>query len=211
MRRWFAASWRPALEAAAVLLLCFTALSGIRQQKRIGEMEGTREKLWTALNQARERLQILGQELESWEVSEHSAIRQIQDTPPEQKPRETRAALSGGPLQQKSEAMKGEASTAIQIHNAGARTYYTFSLTISRQFERIGPIEVSLRSIDTRQNSVSVAIVSDALRMEERHLQLNKPVWLPSGRRRQPLELVVNRIVANRIDGGLVEPRVKTQ
>ena len=107
--------------------------------------------------------------------------------------------------------MKGEASTAIQIHNAGVRTYYTFSLTISRQFERIGPIEVSLRSIDTRQNSVSVAIVSDALRMEERHLQLNKPVWLPSGRRQQPLELVVNRIVANRIDGGLVEPRVKTQ
>jgi hypothetical protein len=210
MRRWLAAGWRPALEAAVVLMLCATALSGIRQQKRIGEMEGTRDKLWTALNQARDRLQILGQELELWEVSEHSAIRQIQDTP-EQKPRETRAALSGGRLQQKSEAMKREASTAIQIHNVGARTYYTFSLTISRQFERIGPIEVSLRSIDTQQNSVSIAIVSDALRMEERHLQLNKPVWLPSGYRQQPLELVVNRIAGNHIDGGLVEPRVKTQ
>ena len=211
MRRWLAAGWRPALEAATVLLLCATALSGIRQQKRIGEMEGTRDKLWTALNQARDRLQILGQELELWKVSEHSAIRQIQDTPPEQKPGETRAALSGGRLQQNSEAMKGAATTAIQIHKVGARTYYTFSLTISRQFERIGPIEISLRSIDTQQNSVSIAIVSDALRMEERHLQLNKPVWLPSGYRQQPLELVVNRIVGNRIDGGLVEPRMKTQ
>jgi hypothetical protein len=211
MRRWLAAGWRPALEAAAVLLLCATALSGIRQQKRIGEMERTRDKLGTALNQTRDRLQILGQELELSKVSEHSRIRQIQDTPPEQEPRETRAAVSGGILQQKSGAMKGEASTPIQIKNVGARTYYTFSLTISRQFERIGPLEVSLRSIDTLQNSVSIAIVSDALKMEERHLQLNKPVWLPSGYRQQPLELVVNRIVGNRIDGGLVEPRVKTQ
>jgi hypothetical protein len=198
IHRWLAAGWRPVLEAAAVLLLCAAVLSGIRQQRRLSEMERTRDNLSTALNQTRDRVQVLGQILETWD-SQHSAVRETQQW-------ESRAAAPAVPLQPKPQALERETDAATQVHSVGGHTYYTFSLAVSRQFERIGPIEVSLRSIDTQRNRVSLAIFSDASKMVERRLQLNQPIRLLLGYSRQALELVVNRIVGDRIDGGLVEP-----
>jgi hypothetical protein len=200
MHRWLAVGWRPVLEVAAVLLLCVAVLSGVRQQRRLSEMEGTRDRLWTALNQTRDRLQVLGQRPETWD-SQHSAIREIQE-----QPGASRAATPAVPLQPKPQALERAPVAATQVHSVAGRTYYKFSLAVSREFERIGPIEVLLRSIDTRGNYVNLAIVSDASKVVERRLQLNQPMRLPLGYRQQALELVVNRIVGDRIDGGLVEP-----
>jgi hypothetical protein len=45
------------------------------------------------------------------------------------------------------------------------------------------------------------------MQIDVQRLQLNEPLWINVGNSVQPLELVVYKIAANRLEGRLVEPR----
>ena len=87
--------------------------------------------------------------------------------------------------------------------SVAARGY--FSLSRSSQFKRVGPIKVSLKSVDMQRNSVDVSIVSESGKVKVQHLRLNQPVWIKRSYRGQPMELVVDRITANGVSGHLIE------
>jgi hypothetical protein len=91
---------------------------------------------------------------------------------------------------------------------AGAvRRSYRFSLAPSRQFKRVGPIEVSLRSVDARQNRISLSILSDSARLNFQHVRLNQPVRIGGADHGQRMELVIDRISADGVYGHLIEYR----
>jgi hypothetical protein len=82
--------------------------------------------------------------------------------------------------------------------------YRQFSLVRSRQFSRIGPIEVSLVSVDEGRNSVSLSILSGSGNLHFSHVKPNQPVWIPTGDRRKGLELIVDRIAKDGVAGRLI-------
>ena len=220
---WLAfANRKPVLPILAVLLLCTNAFSLIRQQRHVRDLEAARDELRAALNQTRAGLQTLGQRMDAWGTPQPAAIRQVVHTPPAAVRREPDASHrptgrnSSGEGQsrhaaalhvpQKQVSAKRQPVVETRSQNIGARTYYNFSLAPSRQFKRIGPIELSLRSVDPRGKTVSLSIVSELARLNLDRLKLNEPVWIDRGYRQQPLELVIDRISGNRLDGHVIDP-----
>jgi hypothetical protein len=220
---WLAfANRRPVLPILAVLLLCATAFSVVREEKRVRELEASRDQLQATLNQTRDGLQMLGQKLDGLGTAQHSAIRQVEHTPHSPAARPAAASPASGKrppadeqpkhqpalrAQQKRVAQKRDPAPEVHGQNLAPPAYYSFSLTPSSQFKRVGPIELALRSVDPQRRYASLSVVSHAVKLDVLRLPLNKPVSIEVGYHQKPLELVVDRIAGNRLDGRLIEPR----
>jgi hypothetical protein len=217
------ANRRPVLPILAVLLLCTTAFSLMREQKHVRDLETSRDELKAALDRTREGLRQLEEKVNASQPAQHLAIqpvdhgsrsgeRRLLPTSTPNAPGRKSAGEGQGKRQPSLHAQKQVAANHNpqpdgKPQSAGARNYYNFSLAPSRQFKRIGPIEVAIRSVDAHGKSVSLFIVSDPIKLDVPHLGVNQPVWISRGLRKQPLEFVVDRIAGNRLDGHLIEPR----
>ena len=80
-----------------------------------------------------------------------------------------------------------------------------FSLSRSSPFKRVGPIKMSLKSVDMQRNSVDVSIVLESGKVSLQRLRLNQPVRIKGSYRGQPMELVVDRINSDGLSGHLIE------
>jgi len=192
------AKTRPFLEVLAVILLCTTAFSLVREKQQLRKLETSRDGLQAALNETRDEVRILGQKVDA---GNSTAAKQ---TPADERGKH-KAAL---PVQQKKTiAKRRDPVQTAQGQRIGAHSYYRFSLGPSRQYTRVGPIEVSVRSVDARRHSANLFIVSNRGKVDVPRAETDQPVWIDVGGNQQPLELVVDRIAGDRLEGHLVESR----
>jgi hypothetical protein len=210
------------LQTLAVILLCATAFSLAVERQHVRDLEAARDELRAMLSQTRNALQQLQQKMDAGGTQSSGAPR-VAPAPSVQAHRGSAGTprpvgqkpSRGGPskrqppslAQGKQAAANREPAPETRAPGIGARTY-SFSLVPGRHFKRVGPIEVSLRAVDAERNLVSLSIVSDPVKLDVPRLGLNQGVWINIGRDRQPLELVVDRIARNRLDGHLIERRV---
>jgi hypothetical protein len=191
------AKTRPFLEVLAVILLCTTAFSLVREKQQLRKLETSRDGLQAALNETRDEVRLLGQKVDA---GNSTAGHQ---TPADERGKH-KAAL---PVQQKKTiAKRRDPVQTAQGQRIGAHSYYRFSLGPSRQYTRVGPIEVSVRSVDARRHSANLLIVSNRVKFVQR-AETDQPVWIDVGGNQQPLELVLDRIAGDRLEGHLVESR----
>jgi hypothetical protein len=195
--RWAFAKTRPFLEVLAIILLCTTAFSLVREKQQLRKLETSRDGLQAALNETRDEVRLLGQKVDGANsTAEHQ-------TPADERGKH-KAAL---PVQQKKTIAKRRDQVQIAHgQKIGAHSYYRFSLGPSRQYTRVGPIEVSVRSVDARRHSANLFIVSNRVKYVQR-AETDQPVWIDVGGNQQPLELVLDRIAGDRLEGHLVESR----
>jgi hypothetical protein len=97
----------------------------------------------------------------------------------------------------------------VQLQRKGERNVYEFDLTKSKQFQRVGPLSLSLRKADTKHGSYDMAVVVDDRSLTKDHVNLYEPVWIDLADRAQPIQVVVNKIEKNRVRGYISEPRYK--
>jgi hypothetical protein len=97
----------------------------------------------------------------------------------------------------------------VQLQRKGERNVYEFDLTKSKQFQRVGPLSLSLRKADTKHGSYDMAVVVDDRSLNKDHVNLYEPVWIDLADRAQPIQVVVNKIEKNRVRGYISEPRYK--
>ena len=183
----------------AVGILSATVFSFVREHKDVRDLDLARDQLRASLSDTQGQLQLLAKKLDARESTEHSAVRQVEQTvePPAPVPQVGGQKTSGGAgWRRLSETTKKDTSRA-------ART--DFSLSRSSQFKRVGPLVVSLKSVDVRRNSVEISIVSESGKVDVQHLKLNQPVRIKATYRGQLLELEADRITANGISGHLIE------
>ncbi len=97
----------------------------------------------------------------------------------------------------------------VELQRKGERIYYEFDLDKSKQFQRVGPISVSLRKVNFKHDYCDFEMLVDDRRLSKKHVNLYEPVlFYPSGYQ-QPLELVINRIDPKRAHGYLSEPKYR--
>jgi hypothetical protein len=186
---------------AGVMLLCAAGLYFARQQNRARELEAARDELWATLNQTRDEARRLSL----------STNRQVDYARPETARRTPRPpARKVQRAAQKNVSAIVEPLAGVQVQRIGARTYYSFSLEPLRQFKRVGPVQVLLRSADAQRSYVNLSLMSGPVKLEAQRLRLGQPLWIGDGQRQQPLELIVDRIGGNRIYGRVVETREKS-
>jgi hypothetical protein len=211
-------SGKPVLETLAVMLLCTMSFSFMREQRRVRELEAGRDELRAAVIRIGGELDSLRHRLDSAgpvTPAPSQRSQRIPAAPAPQTPLSPKGAgrkpPSGWNTTQQHSPRRAVAanrppSAETPHRNSGARSVSAFSLSPSREFKRVGPISVLLKSIDARRGTASLSIVTGTARADIQHLGLNQPVWLHTGNHEHPLGLVADRITSGHLYGHLVEP-----
>ena len=97
----------------------------------------------------------------------------------------------------------------VLLQKRGERNYYEFSIDKSKQYSRVGPLNIALRKADTKHKRFDMAMVVDDNELQKHSVNLYETVWISLSDRPQPLELVVNKIAKDHIEGYLSEPKYK--
>ncbi|HXY23943.1 MAG TPA: hypothetical protein VEI73_04790 [Candidatus Acidoferrum sp.] len=97
----------------------------------------------------------------------------------------------------------------VALEKKGERSYYEFDLEKSKQFQRVGPLTLSLRKADTKHKSFDVQMIVDDNRLTKKGVNLYEPIWIHSETDGQPVQVVVNRIEKNLVHGYVSAPKYK--
>lgn len=97
----------------------------------------------------------------------------------------------------------------VVLQKRGERNIYEFDLEKSKQFQRVGPLSLSLRKSDTKHRNYNLSLMADDKPVDKEHVNLLEPVWVTPSGQSQPIQIVVNKIEKNRVHGYISEPRYK--
>jgi uncharacterized coiled-coil protein SlyX len=97
----------------------------------------------------------------------------------------------------------------VVLEKRGERSYTEFDLMKAKQFQRIGPITLSLRKADTKHKNYDIEMIVDDNQMGKKKVNLYEPIWIHSENESQPVQIVVNRIEKNLIHGYVSAPKYK--
>jgi len=90
----------------------------------------------------------------------------------------------------------------------GDRNYYEFRMMKSKQFQKVGNVQLQLKKADVKRNKYTVDLIADDKKVEKKDKNTNEPVQFYLAGSRQPLELVVNEITKDQISGYISAPKV---
>jgi len=97
----------------------------------------------------------------------------------------------------------------VALEKRGERSYFEFDLEKSKQFQRVGPLSLSLRKVDTKHKSYDVQMIIEDNHLTKKNVNLYEPVWIHAENGSQPVQIVVNRIEKNLVHGYVSAPKYK--
>ncbi len=90
----------------------------------------------------------------------------------------------------------------VVLQKRGERNYFEFDLTKSKQFQRFGPLTLSLMNYD-------LSMVVDDNQLRKNRVNLYEPIWIHTESEGQPVQVVVNKISKNFVHGYISAPKFK--
>src|SRR5690349_2964976 len=97
----------------------------------------------------------------------------------------------------------------VVLQKRGERNYFEFDLTKSKQFQRFGPLTLSLRRTDAKHMNYDLMMVVDDNQLNKKRVNLCEPIWLHAESSGQPVQIVVNKIGRNEVHGYISAPKYK--
>ncbi len=97
----------------------------------------------------------------------------------------------------------------VALEKRGERSYFEFDLSKSKQFQRIGPLTLSLRKADTKHKSYDVAMIVDDNELQKKKVNLYEPIWIHTETDSQPVQIIVNHINKDTVHGYISAPKYK--
>lgn len=97
----------------------------------------------------------------------------------------------------------------VALEKRGERSYFEFELSKSKQFQRVGPLTLSLRKSDTKHKSYDLAMIVDDNQLQKKKVNLYEPIWIHTENDSQPMQIVVNRIDKDLVHGYISAPKYK--
>lgn len=94
-----------------------------------------------------------------------------------------------------------------ELKHLGERNIFEFHLTKSKRAQRVGPIAIALRKVNTRHYTYTMDVIADDKRIEKKDKTLEEPVQFYVRGARSPYEIVVYDMAKNRITGYLSTPK----
>ena len=99
----------------------------------------------------------------------------------------------------------------MRLEQRGERRYYEFDLSKSKGFQREGPIQISLRKADSKHQSYDLMMLVDDHQLSKKKVDLYEPIWLHQSDQPQPVQIVVNKIEKDHVQGYVSAARYKDQ
>jgi hypothetical protein len=97
----------------------------------------------------------------------------------------------------------------VALEQRAERNYVEFDLTKSKQFQRIGPLPLSLRKTDAKHKKYDLALIVEDNELSKKQVNLYEPIWIHTENGAQPAMVVVNRIEKNLVHGYISTPKYK--
>lgn len=97
----------------------------------------------------------------------------------------------------------------VALEKRGERSYYEFDLSKSKEFERVGPLTLSLRKADTKHKHFNLAMIVDDNELQKKNVNLYEPIWIRSETGSESVQIVVNKIAKNSVHGYISAPKYK--
>lgn len=97
----------------------------------------------------------------------------------------------------------------VALAKRGERSYFEFDLAKSKQFQRVGPLTLSLRKADTKHKNYDLQMIVDDNQLTKKHVNLYEPIWIHTENGSQPVQVVVNRVEKNLVHGYVSAPKYK--
>ncbi|HVM75581.1 MAG TPA: hypothetical protein VMT75_08055 [Candidatus Saccharimonadales bacterium] len=113
----------------------------------------------------------------------------------------TRTELSG--------AIAKNHDELLVLEKKGERNYYEFELTKSKQFQRVGPLSISLRKTDTKHKSYDLSTLVDDNELSKKKVNLYEPVVIHAENEGQPVQIIVNHIDKDLVHGYVSAPKYR--
>lgn len=123
-----------------------------------------------------------------------------------------RADLEGSISSTKDELNGAIAKThdeLVLLEKRGERSYFEFDLTKSKDFQRVGPMPLSLRRTDTKHKNYDLMMLVDDNELSKKKVNLYEPIWIHTESGSLPVQVVVNRIGKNAVHGYVSAPKYK--
>ncbi len=123
-----------------------------------------------------------------------------------------RADLEGSLSSTKDELNGSIAKTheeLVVLQKRGERNYFEFDLTKSKQFQRFGPLTLSLRRADAKHMNYDMSMVVDDNQLSKKRVNLFEPIWIHTENESQPVQVVVNKISKNSVHGYISAPKYR--
>jgi hypothetical protein len=95
----------------------------------------------------------------------------------------------------------------VVLQKKGERNYFEFDLDKTKQFQRTGPIALSLRKANTKHMYADLEIRVEDAEVSQKHVNLFQPVMFYTAEQGRPVELVINSIRHDHIHGYISAPR----
>ena len=97
----------------------------------------------------------------------------------------------------------------VALSKRGERSYFEFDLAKSKQFQRVGPLTLSLRKADTKHKSYELQMIVDDNKLTKKNVNLYEPIWIHTENDSQPVQVVVNRVEKDLVHGYVSAPKYK--
>ena len=97
----------------------------------------------------------------------------------------------------------------VALEKRGERLYFEFDLNKSKQFQKAGPLDLSLRKADTKHQTYDLTMLVDDHQLPKKRVVLYEPIWLHEGDDPQPVQIVVNKIGKNYVHGYVSAPKYR--
>jgi hypothetical protein len=97
----------------------------------------------------------------------------------------------------------------VALEKRGERNYYEFDLSKSKQFQRVGPLSLSLRKADAKHNRYDLAMIVDDNQLTKKQVNLYEPISIHTENGSQAVMVVVNRIEKDLVHGYISTPKYK--
>jgi septal ring factor EnvC (AmiA/AmiB activator) len=120
----------------------------------------------------------------------------------------TRDELNGS-ISQANDQIARTHEDVVALQRRGERNYYEFDLDKSKQYQRVGPVSLSLRKVNDSHKYYDLALIVDDQRIEKKHVDLFEPLVINVPEHSESIQVVVNSIAKNHVKGYLSEPKYK--
>lgn len=98
----------------------------------------------------------------------------------------------------------------VSLEKKGERTYYEFNFERSKTYHHTGPISLALRKADAKHAFCDLQLLVDDKEISRKHVNLYESITLYPEGHPLPLEVVVNHISKDSVQGYVSAPKYKT-
>jgi membrane-associated HD superfamily phosphohydrolase len=94
-----------------------------------------------------------------------------------------------------------------QLRHLGTRDYYEFTVNRKGGAQKVGAVQVELKSTNQKKSQFTINVLADDRTFEKKNRSVNEPIFFYTGGSRTALELVVNKVTKTTATGYLSTPK----